>query len=312
MTARSDIGHAELIGERALELAALPGRAGSILAVVSKAVYLRSGNEIIWLGQAAGANGGSGLPAHSRGILGRFDLSAMAVGMPFEVGEASLLFSGRYSLELGSASAWLPPTIGRPARPEIAYQRFLGLFDEIQPLGPGPGLGQAIPLIFEIARGGDPALPFATDPFAAAALPHVRELARACRRRDLARILDVTPALLGMGAGLTPAGDDFLGGLFFVLHHLGQAYPGRFSTLALPLDDLLAGARLRTNLVSHTLLADHVRGGGAEPLHALAVSLLSANGSEERKAIVGRLVEIGSTSGWDLLAGALTGMLMTP
>ena len=47
-----------------------------------------------------------------------------------------------------------------------------------------------------------------------------------------------------------------------------------------------------------------------EPLHDVVNSLLTGQDSESLMARVTRLLKIGHTSGWDILAGVLTGMLL--
>jgi len=114
---------------------------------------------------------------------------------------------------------------------------------------------------------------------------------------------------IGLGEGLTPAGDDFVGGMLFAQWHLRAAYPGAFDWNQAAVDDLIAWARVRTNSISYAILRDHARGQSVEPLHRLVAALLYGNQVDAITPHVQRLLAIGSTSGEDLLAGALTGML---
>jgi hypothetical protein len=63
-------------------------------------------------------------------------------------------------------------------------------------------------------------------------------------------------------------------------------------------------ARQRTHPISAVLLSDLLAGEGHEPLHALA-SALATDAASAAVDAVGRLVRIGHSSGWDLLAGFL-------
>lgn len=54
------------------------------------------------------------------------------------------------------------------------------------------------------------------------------EIVHACRDRDWTWVIKVGQELVGLDSGLTPAGDDFLGGLLFVAYHLNVLYPGVF------------------------------------------------------------------------------------
>jgi len=125
------------------------------------------------------------------------------------------------------------------------------------------------------------------------------------------RIAGESEQLVGLGPGLTPSGDDYLGGLLFTAHHLKTAYPTEFSWGAGPVLDLLHQARPLTNRISHTILSDLTHGHGPEPLHDLVRLLLQAEPTERLLRSVYRLARIGHTSGWDMLSGALTGMLLT-
>jgi hypothetical protein len=129
----------------------------------------------------------------------------------------------------------------------------------------------------------------------------------------MTRVAQAGKALVGLGPGLTPSGDDFLGGLLFQLHHLSAVYPEVLRWERAPVDDLLTWAGTQTNPISSALLRDHIEGHGSEPLHALVAQLLRGDEPEIMRMSVQRLLRIGSTSGWDLLAGVLMGMLwITP
>ncbi|MCX7668527.1 MAG: DUF2877 domain-containing protein, partial [Anaerolineae bacterium] len=112
--------------------------------------------------------------------------------------------------------------------------------------------------------------------------------------------------LIGLGPGLTPAGDDFVGGLLFTLRHLGDANAIAWDQPAV--DRLIAWARDRTNAISHVLLRDLADGQGPAPLHDLLWALLGRAATEAPSACASRLLRIGSSTGAQMLAGALTAM----
>jgi hypothetical protein len=104
--------------------------------------------------------------------------------------------------------------------------------------------------------------------------------------------------LLGLGPGLTPSGDDFLGGALIALHTLGRAdIAARLAAWALPL------ARERTGAISLAHLACAAAGEGSAALHDLLAALLAAD-EAGIAAGVAALAAIGHSSGWDMLAGA--------
>lgn len=104
-------------------------------------------------------------------------------------------------------------------------------------------------------------------------------------------------ALIGLGAGLTPAGDDFVGGAMIALRAAGElALAERIAAWALSL------AETRTGRISRAHLAWAAQGEGHEALHAL---LASNEGSARFEQSLARLTRIGHTSGLDAAAGAL-------
>jgi len=95
-------------------------------------------------------------------------------------------------------------------------------------------------------------------------------------------------ALIGAGPGVTPAGDDYLGGVLIALHHLDR------KPQAASLWRWLEPRLKRTSALSAAYVAAAAEGEGHEALHAVL------NGGE--------LAQIENTAhapGWDALAGAV-------
>jgi hypothetical protein len=137
----------------------------------------------------------------------------------------------------------------------------------------------------------------------------VRDAVRALRARDAAGLLLAGSALVGLGEGLTPSGDDFLGGLLFGLRQHERA---DFDEAWIDWDmvrDWVAGASMLTNRISHAILSDLAAGYGPEPLHALARETLSGGSRGVVAGHAERVIRIGDTSGWDLLAGFSAALL---
>jgi hypothetical protein len=98
-------------------------------------------------------------------------------------------------------------------------------------------------------------------------------------------------ALIGLGPGLTPAGDDFVGGAMIALRTFGYVDTAeRIAAWALP----LAGER--TNRISRAHLECAAAGEGHEALH----DYLGSFGPTALE----RLARIGHSSGLDAAAGA--------
>lgn len=295
---------ASLIGQKAAELLALPGYSGRVLAVVSSAIYLAGDDgEVLWLGQA-------GLPAHRRCILSFFHAEHVEAGMGFVATDKCLRVGHEITIDLTHADRWMPPTIERALAPGAVNGSLEKILAAIQHLPPR-GLGYALELITRPAGHIDYSTASAMETtLLNRAEPLIRELITACRIRDMERVVRSGLELAGLGPGLTPSGDDYLGGLLFSAHHLKAAYHMKFEKEADLLHEFLNKARPLTNRVSHTILSDLAHGHGPEPLHDLISLLLQGSTRQQLLASVKQLIRIGHTSGWDMLAGTLTGMLL--
>ncbi len=107
-----------------------------------------------------------------------------------------------------------------------------------------------------------------------------------------------------MGSGLTPSGDDLIGGVLIALRALGQKRIAvRLAKWALRL------ARTRTNRISLAHLACAAAGQGHEALH-LALNAIIA-GQRNLKKELSSLRRIGHTSGMDALSGAVLALDVT-
>jgi len=109
------------------------------------------------------------------------------------------------------------------------------------------------------------------------------------------RILE---GLLGLGPGLTPSGDDVLGGALLALHGLGLT-----EQAARLGESLLNVARERTNQISCAYLRAAAAGYGASVLHE-AITALCAD-SPALFNTLRELGRLGHSSGWDAFLGAI-------
>jgi len=112
--------------------------------------------------------------------------------------------------------------------------------------------------------------------------------------------------MLGLGQGLTPAGDDFLCG-FTAAAHCSTPARGLADVLGEALD-LGPG---RTGAVSASLLAWARRGHWPGPLVDLAMAL-AAEGVGDALAALGQACWMGHSSGADLATGFLYGLRVLP
>ncbi len=133
------------------------------------------------------------------------------------------------------------------------------------------------------------------------ASPIVRRFVAALASNDHDRIEAMAVALLGLGSGLTPSGDDLVGGALFAR---GLVAPHDVAWQRLG-ERLIAVAPTRTHEISVALLADLIHGATYGVLHALVDELVD---SSAMTAVLDRartLTMIGHSSGWDMLTGFL-------
>jgi hypothetical protein len=151
-----------------------------------------------------------------------------------------------------------------------------------------------------------PAAPQDGSALAAAMRARLRAEAAALRdalvQHEAAAMARHARALLGLGAGLTPSGDDFLTGLFAV-----AALPGSPCAHVRALArQVAAQARQSTNAISAAMLAAAARGAVRDSLQRLLRALIEADATAAREAQQ-RVLAIGASSGRDQYAGIVTG-----
>jgi hypothetical protein len=103
---------------------------------------------------------------------------------------------------------------------------------------------------------------------------------------DSRSIADAAPILLGLGPGLTPSGDDYLGGFLCALAHLGRA-------TTIDTDG--------THAISRARLAMHMRGEGTRAEVRFVRALVAGEDSGDAEAA---LKKHGHSSGDDFMRGA--------
>ena len=106
---------------------------------------------------------------------------------------------------------------------------------------------------------------------------------------------DDAQMLIGLGPGLTPSGDDYLGGLLIALHALERR------PQAQALWRWLEPRLKRTSAISAAHLAAAAAGEGHEALHACLEALASRNADWPKT--LDQVANVGHVSGWDALAG---------
>jgi hypothetical protein len=255
------------IGAKARAALKRNGGVASPLASFPDAPYYDAGGEIVWVG--------SRLPAmHPRAVV---------TAAPVARGEIA-----RFGALPGEA--W-SPRLPVPSRSIVAAARRLAA--RIAELGEPRGFGAML-------IGAAPAFPLDL------AVPRVRALANAYAADDPDTVYAASRALLGLGTGLTPSGDDLVGAALF-----GRMLIDRSDAWRRTGARLAADAHTASHAISAALLADLVAGQSFEPLHALADALVAGDDAAALDA-ARTLGDLGHSSGWDMLTGCLIGVRGQP
>lgn len=134
------------------------------------------------------------------------------------------------------------------------------------------------------------------------ATPRLDAVRQALQVNDLPAFERAALGVLGLGPGLTPSGDDFIGAICFTL----QQAPRRRWAASLPAvqTGLRAAALGATNVISAALLSDMLNGHSFRALHELLAALDSEDPASIATAAQA-LQHIGASSGADMLCGVL-------
>lgn len=298
MTDSSEVPSISVVEIGAAARAALhEGAQGWVLAVFRRSFYVRM------TGKAAGA----GVACFGPLSLGVGPLNALcdppegfpwplqaAVGDVARV-EGSALRIGAQCFRLDTARPWLPPPLA-PVAPSRRAEGIALLRRVCSETLPARGLGALLLPTRDGAVGPASQLEGALHRAVSAAVQALGNwLASPTNSWPGPEAL---AGLLGLGGGLTPAGDDLLGGALIALRALG-----RHSLADRLVPTLLSLAPRRTGAISVAHLEAATVGSGAAPLHA-ALDALSRLHRADLEHALRRLDAIGHTSGWDALAGA--------
>ena len=278
-------------------------RVGVIHSVFRKALNIVAGDTMLALlsSEVPRMPNGVRLPAP---IVEKLSMD-LRPGMEVRIGDGRLHISMlEFSMQLPQKAAWEP-------RPDIVAHHWCGTAVAhhsrllAQHLARSPQRDGLAMLVRPLLLGQ----PTRETPLAKIALPLLRLLVYASWQCDVAGVGEAARGLAGLGPGLTPSGDDTLGGFAGVLALLST----QLSVDAVPRSHLASiivnAARPRTTKLSVTLLEHAARGEMAEQVGELLTAL--ALPVEESDAVLyaaDRVLAYGACSGGDTLLGLLLGL----
>lgn len=289
---------ARQIGARSHSTILDPDRSWSVLASVSGAIYIQSdAGDILWIAASLSA-------LHQRAILvPNLPPDLPVAGIRCSIDDDCLHVGAEMTVRISGASVWLPDPFGQKGTRGVESPRRIA-----------DAIGRAA--LRSTPRGmfAGTVFPTVADDFRSSRETMGVELATVGRRAfaslyrmpfgcDLAQRLHEATGLVGLGEGLTPSGDDLLGGFLFTFRVLDSTLQDLEGIDWQHVEAWLRRVKARTNKISFSVLADHAHGEAAAPISALFCSALEGSPDARLVEHVGRVAEIGHSSGWDMLAG---------
>ena len=247
---------------------------------------------------------------HRRCVQISSPLPGLAAGSPFHVQDQRLMVDSTFAFEIEDSCVWNTPHLNTRQVLEIIElsTRVQTLYSNLD-ISQAKGFGNLIPNILSLSQNESiNPLPEFADSILVFANPIVTEMAYACLEHQSSRILKKNmDALIGLGAGLTPSGDDFLGGLLFAIKNIQTVYLDLNFDCAISIEPYGS----QTNLISFTLLRDLASGHAIAPMQHIINGLLADESLDSIYPSFSKLTQVGHSTGWDMLTGMLVGLLIT-
>jgi hypothetical protein len=271
------------------------GADAEIAAVFERSLYLRSADMFVCVGEPSIGNGPLTLIADLGGSRKLSDLN-LRRGRRAIISEQRITIGDTVELPFDDCEVWRPPRWPLPLLPDRLNEVYRAIARLTVAEAPEEGLARLSCLHEQDTN---------ETPFTRIARPRVTRFQswlRAALDTDqmpAAASPELVQALMGLGPGLTPSGDDVLAGALALLDALmerrGHAALARAITdaprgLTSPLSDCLLRAAA-AGLVGETLCR--------------AVSAIISGAPE---TAVATIRNIGHSSGWDMLAGIATAL----
>jgi hypothetical protein len=263
------------------------GARGKVSAVFERSFYVTIGGQWICVVPKDGGLGPLNVECREASLAGT--IKSLRVGDAVSVQNKSLRVGATLALSLENAKEWRPVPPGDWNRDSVKH----GLENLRAVIGARelPQEGLAALLVDSSAR---------LNAVAEAARGPMRDfqamLQKAIANSGSSLEVGKLTLFIGLGPGLTPSGDDALGGALITLHVLGEdKVRDRLWHELAPL------ARAATGDISFAHLSAAAEGFGHEAVHRLINQVLE--GGADLSSALDAVDAIGHTSGWDALLG---------
>ncbi len=265
---------------------------GQVTAVFAKAAHLKAADAFITLGTL-------GLPSHPFSILTPYYPRCIKIGIGFLVTQQEVRFSDGGVIPFAGMEEYVPVRSESSKAPAMEIRAALAASRDWARLQPFRGgfhgmLGASSP-------AGDAWGRYLIDSGCRA----TDRVLSALRAKSWSRLAEASEDLAGLGEGLTPSGDDWLGGclggLHFHLEHDGDGPPVQM------LIDVARRAGARTSSFSAFLIRCSAAGLASEPVSTWLAAAYEGRAQDAVHAAKA-MAALGHSSGMDCLAGLIAAM----
>ncbi len=266
---------------------ATSGRTGVVSAIFENSIHLTEEDCVLTLGSEK-------IPNHPYTIRTYTLPDNISIGNTFYITKRRLFVERCYYLDLRDMPIYTPcfETKHIVPRENIAW--------ELQACREGAALMTGIEGFFPLLIGNGK-----IDQITQNVMPIIDKIGLSIRNSDWLELVKHSENIVGVGVGLTPSGDDFLSGVFAALYYYNRTFAKGFTVDNLKRLAVLVG--YRTSLFSATLIKAASQGWVLDLISDWLVSLFQGDSKQVQK-LTGKILEIGHSSGSDILLGLITAL----
>jgi hypothetical protein len=268
---------------------------GRVLAVFRRSFYVAFADDVVCIGPLD-LGLGPLAALHAADAPSQWPDGAVHVDAEVTCAGATFTVGRDLRFDVTHAEKWRPVAEPRHSASKLRVRLQL-LRAATERRSPG-GLGALLPALCASAT---PPLHASEDPVVRAAAPAIGALCDwlTAALRGESSAPPAVDGLIGLGAGLTPSGDDFLGGIMIALHRVGRAdLAGALARR------VMACVKQGTSVISAAYLRCAAEGQGFKVLLDALDCMLAGAGSR-LDACLDAVADVGHTSGWDCLTGSI-------
>lgn len=267
-------------------------RSGRVLSTFARSCYLDVDGQIVALVAPDLLNGPLNIVMDATGAL----FGSLAPGAPLTSTKDTLHIAQSTEIALHRAATWNPHLNSwTKTDAAVAAGHLDGLRTLLTHDAPAGGLARAA-LGAHAMEGG-------SGPLETRARPSLGALTIGLAHRDPAQLVDAAGQLAGLGAGLTPSGDDIIVGVLLACSVWPIDIQKTLRTA------IASAASARTTRISAAYLQTAAAGEASEAWHEFVAALVTPDSARVTSA-ARRVIAFGETSGSEMLAGFVLAVIV--